>query len=183
MHTLPLTRPPLSRATRSASLSSKYSEPRSHGFLEYDALEPVTGSVERLLVVFLRLAAHVAALRYHLRSGFLVTAALIIQRNCAVHSLSSAPQNNKGFVNLKPFQAGAQENMVKSNTPACMQAPLRYKGCIAPGELCCSASCRFSFFPSPLCLSQISFRCCRCTQGWQTHSSLSHLNSLISTHS
>lgn len=104
-------------------------------------------------MVFLRLAAHVAALRYHLRSGFLVTAALIIQRNCAVHSLSSAPQNNKGFVNLKLFQAGAQENMVKSNTPACMQALLRYKGCIAPGELCCSASCRLSFF-SPPSLSQ-----------------------------
>lgn len=69
-----------------------------------------------------------------------------------MHSLSSAPQNNKGFVNLKLFQAGAQENMVKSNTPACMQALLRYKGCIAPGELCCSASCRFSFF-SPLSVS------------------------------
>lgn len=39
-----------------------------------------------------------------------------------MHSLSSAPQNNKGFVNLKLFQAGAQENMVKSNTPACVRA-------------------------------------------------------------
>lgn len=38
-----------------------------------------------------------------------------------------------------------EKNMVKSNTPACVQAQVWYKGGIAPGEMC-SASWRFLSF-------------------------------------
>lgn len=38
--------------------------------------------------------------------------------------------------------------MVKSNTPACVRAQVRYNGCVAPGELCSASGCFLPFSPS-----------------------------------